>query len=188
MKILEKISNILEYPINVVMHPKCCEEKKESIIATANYIDSIMDSIDLNKINISLENLNNINSDDRLNKEDITSIILNREQLYMTYDIGHEIIDNGKITDINKYLLNKISNIHIHTFNEVYSGGYDHKPIYKNDKHWNLIMKGIEFLKINNYKGPIVFEYDLYACYGKTVKEKIVNYCESIDYICERFN
>jgi hypothetical protein len=35
----------------------------------------------------------------------------------MTYDIGHEIIDNGNITDVNEFLFEKISNIHIHTYN-----------------------------------------------------------------------
>ena len=183
---LENISDYLGYPINVVLHPLNLETKDESITKTIEYMDSIISKSDFNKVVISLENLNNNNFDDRLNKEDITSIILNNEQLFMTYDIGHEIIDNGNITDVNKFLFEKISNIHIHTYNDSYSNGYDHKPIYKHDKHWNLLLKGIEFLKVNKYTGSIVFEYDLYACLGKDLKEKIISYCQSIDNISER--
>ena len=67
-----------------------------------------------------------------------------------------------------------------------YSFGFDHKPIYKNDKYWNELIKGLIFLKINNYEHGIVFEYDLYACYGNDLKEKIVSYAKSIDYVAER--
>lgn len=48
-------------------------------------MDELIKAIDVNKIIISLENLNDFNTDDRLNKEDITSIVLNNEKLI--YDI-----------------------------------------------------------------------------------------------------
>lgn len=184
---IEKISDIVEYPINVVIHPKSMSVKNESVIETIKYTDELISIINLNKIKISLENLNDFDENDRLNKEDISSIVLNNEKLFMTYDIGHELIENGKIIDLNKLLISRLSNIHIHTYNKVYSGGYDHKPIYKNDEHWNLIIKSIEFLKVIKYEGPIVFEYDLYMCNGSTTKDKIISYCNSIDYVCERF-
>lgn len=106
--------------------------------------------------------------------------------MYLTYDIGHEIADYGNITNLNKIIIPLISNVHIHTINNYYSNGYDHKPIFKNDEKWNEIIKGIIFLKNNNYNGSIVFEYDLYACPGNTLEEKIISYCESIDYVSER--
>lgn len=188
LKELEKISDELGYPINVVLHSLNCDNHKESILKTIIYMDEIIKNSDSNKVIISLENLNDYNDDDRLNKEDITSIILNNEKLYMTYDIGHEIIENGKITDLNPLLIPKLSNIHIHTFNNVYSGGYDHKPIYKNDEHWNMILKGITFLKLNKYNGNIVFEYDVYACYGNNLKDKIISYCQSIDSVSNKLD
>ena len=73
-----------------------------------------------------------------------------------------------------------------YTFNSFFSEGYDHKPIFKNDEHWNEIIKGILFLKRNNYDKSIVFEYDLNTCPGNNIKEKIISYCESIDYVSER--
>ncbi len=185
---LELISDELGYPINVVLHPLNCSSNEESKIQTIIYMDELIKAIDVNKIIISLENLNDFKSNDRLNKEDITSIVLNNENLYMTYDIGHEIIEDGNITDLNPLLIPELSNVHIHTFNNVYDGGYDHKPIYKNDEHWNQLLKAIMFLKLNKYNGCIVFEYDVYACYGDNLKDKIISYCHSIDDVSDRLN
>lgn len=43
-------------------------------------------------------------------------------------------------------------------------------------------------LKLNKYNGCIVFEYDVYACYGDNLKDKIISYCHSIDDVSERLN
>ena len=67
-----------------------------------------------------------------------------------------------------------------------YTRGVDHMPIYKNDIHWNEIVKGLYFLIINNYKYNIVFEYGLEYCNGDTVKEKVIDYLNSIDYVSSR--
>lgn len=47
-------------------------------------------------------------------------------------------------------------------------------------------MKTITLLKINKYDGPIVFEYDLYACNGENLTDKIIDYAKSIDFVAER--
>lgn len=132
MKFLENISNQLGYKINVVLHPFTSEDHNKCINDTITYTNELIENIDNNKITISLENLNDTNYlEDRLNKEEITPIVANNELLFMTYDIGHEIIDYGKITDLNENLIPLISNVHIHTFNNDYDQGYDHKPILK---------------------------------------------------------
>ena len=107
----------------------------------------------------------------------------------MTYDIGHEISDYGNVINdmINKNTISLISNVHIHSSNSVYNGGFDHKPIFKNDERWNEIIKAILFLKSLHYDKTIVFEYDLLFCPGDTLEDKIVSYCKSIDYVSERF-
>lgn len=61
-------------------------------------------------------------------------------------------------------------------------------PIYKNDKHWNEIIKGLTFLIINDYKYNIVYEYGLEYCNGETIEEKIIDYLKSIDIVSEKYN
>jgi hypothetical protein len=48
-------------------------------------------------------------------------------------------------------------------------------------------MKGLTFLKINNYKYNIVYEYGLNYCVGTTTKDRIIDYLNSIDYVSERY-
>ena len=120
---------------------------------------------------------------DRLEKEIIEPIILNDDRLYMTYDIGHEIADWGNVTDVNGYLLSEIRNIHIHTYTEA---GIDHQPIYRDSLHWNEVLKGLLFLINSDYKYNIVYEYDLYECRGETIKDKVIDYLNSIDLVSER--
>lgn len=186
INLLENISDELGYPINVCMHPLVGNNKNESINKTIIYMNEVIKFTDFNKITISLENLNDYNKEDRLDKNEIKNIVLNNEKLFMTYDIGHDLIENGNLLKMDKYLINKISNLHIHTYDEIYSDGFDHKPIFKNDPHFNKLMKTLIFLKLNNYLGTLVFEYDLYSCPGENIKEKLIAYLKSIDYVCER--
>lgn len=187
LKLLENISNDLGYKINVVLHPIYHEDINESIELTTNYTTTLSKLINNDKIRLSLENLNDINNQDRLNKDDITPIICNNEHLFFTYDIGHEISDYGSITNIEPSLIPLISNVHIHSISFNYDGGYDHKPIFKDDEHWNAILKAILFLKNNNYEKNIVFEYNVYECFGNTLEEQIISYAKSIDYVSNRF-
>lgn len=186
LKMLENLSDQLGYQINVVMHPFYYEDIDKSIKETVIYINDVIDKIDKNKISISLENLNDYGKEDRLNKGEITPIVVNNEDLFMTYDIGHEIADNGNITDLNEYVVPIVNNVHIHTYNDIYADGYDHKPIFKNDRNWIRIIKSLIYLKINNYDKSIVFEYDLYYCPGDTTLDRIISYCKSMDFVWER--
>jgi len=184
---LEEISDFLEYKINVVLHSKNAPTNEESIKLTTEYTTEITERINNSKLIISLENLNDIPEEDRLNIDQVTPIVANNENLYLTYDIGHEIADFNNVTSINQNIIPIISNVHIHSNNYLYSGGFDHKPIFKGDINWNEIIKSILFLKNNNYDNTIVFEYDLFMCPGETIEEKIISYCKSIDYVSERF-
>ena len=185
MKLLENYSDYLGYPIVVTFHTIYYENKNESLSKTIDYLSEIIKNVDNEKIIICLENLNDKKGFYRTDKDDVKETILNNESLYFTYDIGHEISNHGKITDIDKYLLDDIRNVHIHSIN---TQGIDHIPIYKNDIHWNEIMKGIEFLINNKYKYNIVYEYGLEFCYGDTVEDKINDYLNSIDMISEKYN
>ncbi len=191
LKILESLSNLFDYKINVVLHSVKASTNEESIKLTTDYITNLVSAIDNSKITLSLENLNDIPGEDRLDINDIIPIVANDENIFMTYDIGHEIVEYHEIMkndEKSEYTVPLISNVHIHSTNyDFYSSGFDHKPIFKGDSNWNDIIKGIIFLKHNNYDKSVVFEYDLYACPGETIEEKIISYCESIDYVSERF-
>lgn len=180
LKKIENYSDCLGYKIVVTFHSIYDENKNESIIKTTDYINSIIDKIDNNKLVICLENLNDMFKKDRLEKESITSLVLNNELLFFTYDMGHELADHKNITDLNEYMIEEIRNVHIHSVNDL---GTDHMPIYKNDKHINEIIKGLIFLVNNKYKYSVVFEYDLFECYGNNIEEKIKDYINSIDYV-----
>jgi len=187
LKILEEISDLLKYQINVVLHSIKAQTIQESINITTEYMNKIINNIDNSKLIISLENLNDIPEEDRLNLKDIIPIASNNEYLFITYDIGHEIADYNNSININENIIPLISNVHIHSIDYIYSNGFDHKPIFKGDMNWNNIIKAILSLKNNNYDKSVVFEYDLFACPGETIEEKIISYCKSIDYVSERF-
>ena len=184
VKKLEEYSDYLNMPIVLTLHTIYDEDKKISLEKTINYISGLINNIDNKKIIVCLENLNNDKDFIRLNKDEIRTTILNDEKLYFTYDIGHEIADYGKITNLDKYIIEDIRNIHIHSND---NKGNDHLPIYKNDVYWNEIIKGLIFLIINNYKYNIVYEYNLERCNGNTIEEKVRDYLHSIDYLTEKY-
>lgn len=174
LKKIEEYSNYLNYPITYTLHPIYDEDKNISIEKTNKYIKEITNKIDNNKIVICLENLNDMDNKKRLKKEDIKDIIINNN-IYFTYDIGHELVDNKKVLDIDNNLVEKTRNIHIHTCNDE----MHHLPIYKNDIYLKELFKGIK--NLNNYKYNIVYEYGLDYFNGNTIEEKINNYLEAID-------
>lgn len=182
LKKLENYSDYLGYPIVVTMHTKLEEDQDKALNDTKNYIEELLTHIDSNKIIICVENLNDMYGIDRLEKELIEPLVLNNEKVFFTYDIGHVIIDFDDFTNLDKYMIDKIKNVHLHSFDLAIR---DHMPIYKNDKYWNTIIKAVTYLKTIHYKYNVVFEYDLYRCYGDTIKEKIEDYLKSIDLVSE---
>lgn len=180
INLLKKYSIYLGYPIVTTLYSVFDNKKEISIKKTVEYMNNLVNNIDSNSIIIFLENLNNLSNVDRLTKEDIKPIILDNKELYFTYDIGHEIIDGGMITNLDECIINKIRNVHIHTND---GQGNDHQPIYEKDKNWDDISKGLKFLINNKYEYNIVYEYDLYVCKGKNIKEKVIDYLSSIDYV-----
>ena len=180
LKKLESYADYLDKQIVVTFHSLYDQDKELSKIKTANFINKIIDIADNDKLIICLENLNDIPNFDRLEKEALTEIVLNNEKLFFTYDLGHELIDYGNMTNLNSYMIDNIRNVHIHTHN---FKGEDHYPIYKNDKNFEKLLKGLIYLVNNKYKYNVVYEYDLYLCNGDTIKDKIKDYLDSIDFM-----
>ena len=183
IKQLEKYSDYLEYPIVLTLHSIYNEDKNESLNKTIEYIEYLINNTN-NNILFSLENLNDLEDKFRLGKEDISSAILNIDKLFFTYDIGHEIANHGNVIDLSELLVRKIRNVHIHSNNDK---GNDHIPIYKNDRYWNEITKGISYLIKKKYQYNIVYEYGLDYCRGKTNEDKIIDYLKSIDYVSKKY-
>ena len=186
MKLIENYSDYLGYPIVVTMHTIYDDDVNISISKTLDYVSNLLSSINKEKIILCLENLNDIRGfNNRLNKDDIKPLVLNDEKLYFTYDIGHEIADYGSIINLDGYMFSDIRNVHLHSYNDQ---GVDHIPIYKNDRHYQDIIKALEFLIINHYEYNIVYEYGLEYCAGNTTIDKIKEYLNSIDLVSEKYN
>ena len=183
--IINDISNIMESNINIVYHPIYNDSKEESVIASTKFLSSMLDYILLKnyKLTLSVENLNDIINQDRLNKDDLVPILEKLPDLKFTYDIGHELIDYGKITDLNETLIQRLNNVHIHTFHNT----HDHQVMTNDDIHKESWIKGMTYLKVIDYSGTMVLEYDLNSFWFDTLEEKIVAYLNSIDRITEYF-
>ena len=185
LKKMEKYSDDLDYPIVVTLHSIYDEDKNESLRKSVEYFDYVVKNIDTSKVVVCMENLNSeAFGNDRLAKEEITEAVLNNDSVFFTYDIGHELVDYGDFTNLNKYLAEEIRNIHLHTHD---IQGNAHLPIYKNDPYLNDVMKALVFLINNRYDAGIVYEYDLYACRGEEIEDKIKDYLESMDFVSEKY-
>jgi len=185
LKKLEEYADYLDSKIVLTFHSIYDDDKGLSCEKTIQYMSDIINSINNEKLIVCLENLNDDVNLDRLEKECISPIIVNDEKLYFTYDIGHEIVEYGDITNLNKYIIDEIRNVHIHTCDLM---GNSHIPIYRGCFCWNDVIKGIVFLVNNKYKYNVVYEYDLYCCKGETIKERIIDYLKSIDLVSEHYN
>lgn len=182
---INEISNIMQSSISIVYHSLCNEKKEESIKNSINFFNKISDYIKQKNYNItlSIENLNDLDNQDRLNKNDLIPILESVPNLNFTYDIGHELIDYGNIIDLKKILLNRLINVHIHTFNNC----YDHQILTDIDEHKNQWIKGITYLKIVGYDNTLVLEYDINAYKYDYFDEKLIAYLKSINVINEYF-
>lgn len=168
---INSITNIYNKKINMVLHPIYSKNKNESIKNTEKYVYEILKYIKNNNYNVclSIENLNNINGNYRLKKEDFKNLLEKYEELKFTYDIGHEYIDNSLKYGIDNIYIKKMSNIHVHTFKEK----EDHYPIEEIDEI--LLNKLIE-IKSKGYDNNIVLEYALDYINGDNFHEKLRKY------------
>lgn len=169
-----KISKIMQRKTNIVYHPINAESINESKEKTKEQIKEIMKYVEENNcydnIELSIENLNDINGIKRLKKEDLIEILETQKSLKFTYDIGHEVIDGIKTEKLVNILDEKLNNIHIHT----YQKNLDHYPI-KNMNEQETIKKLLE--KYGDNK-TVVLEYAIDYVDGENFETKFKNYIE----------
>ena len=170
-----EISKIMQRKINIVYHPINAKNIDESKEKTKSQIKEIIKYIEIkkyyNNVELSIENLNNINGIKRLKKEDFIEILEGEKNLKFTYDIGHEIIEGIKTEKLVNILEERLNNIHIHT----YQKNLDHYPI-KNVNEHESIKKLLE--KYGDNK-TVVLEYALDYIDGENFEIKLRNYIES---------
>lgn len=70
---------------------------------------------------------NDLNGMKRPKKEDFINLFEKYQNLKFTYDIGHELVDGIKNTDLIQIFQERLTNIHIHTFDK--TDYTDHHPI-----------------------------------------------------------
>lgn len=181
-KMMDFISTLSDNKIKVVLHSLSGDNIEEEIKNSNLYFSELLNYIYEKhyKIEISIENLNSP-IELRLNKGLILAILSNNEDLYFTYDVGHEIAEYGNITDLDQIMINKLCNIHIHTFKNV----NDHLPISIDEENKLKWVKALQYLKFIKYDKTLVLEYDIYQINGETLKEKIENYIEEVYFINE---
>lgn len=152
--------------IKVTFHPV------DTIKMTIKCIMFMLLVINAKKLDLKLciENLNNLGNKKRLQLDSVKKI-LDKFDIGLTWDIGHELSMGTVTYDLDKYI-HKLENIHLHDL----FGNDDHYP-------YNCILNGRklkEYLCINEYLGPIIYEYGYPNIPGDTLEKKMKNYIDNI--------
>ena len=175
-----EIETIYNKPINMVNHPLGSDniylaQEKTNILFSKilNYIYE-----HCYRINVSIENLNSMRGIMRLSKDYLIPILSNNQDLFFTYDIGHEIMEYGKLVDLNDLFIERIVNVHIHTF----EAEEEHLPIKEDSPNKLMWVKAINYLRQIGYDGAITLEYDMNKI-GNNFDEKIDGFIEEAKFM-----
>ena len=178
---LNDISKTLRYNINVVFHSLNNNKNiNEDIEETSSFMENVLLYVKKYKLNvtISLENLNRKRGEKRINVNLIDNILNRFEDIRFTYDIGHDLYDNKKISNLSTLQKIKLNNVHIHSV----INSKDHNIINEKSHDIDKIKESLENLKKINYKGPIVLEYAIDNIPGERIEEKIINLVKSFNF------
>lgn len=167
--------------MKIVFHSVYGDDILDNVRKTSEFMAELLEYVYLKGLNVelSLENLDDKNWTIRLDKNEMREIIYNNENLYFTYDIGNEIIEYGKIIDVDYLLEQRLTNVHLHTFDK-YDG---HVPIFPEDENKLRWLKALTYLKLIDYRGAIVLEYEYSIIPGKSFEEKVKNTLRSAEFV-----
>lgn len=177
---VNEIGEFLDRKMYIVLHPQTANTIEEEIKLTNLYFSEILNYIYEMQYNIeiSVENLNSTTDIIRLSKDYLKPILSNNMDLNFTYDMGHEIMEYGELIDLDTVLIDRISNIHIHTFDSK----EEHKPIFENSINKDKWIKAIQYLNYINFDKTVVLEYDFYMM-GEDYYERLLNYIKSAEFM-----
>lgn len=177
---VNELSKIVDKNIDIVFYPLSCDTIDESIKDTDIYFSKMLNYVYFNdyNINISIENLNSMVDCVRLSKDYLTSVLYNNMDLYFTYDVGHEIMEYGKLSDLDDVFIERLRNVHFHTFNNA----IEHLPVDYHEYNKDCWVKALLYLKSLNFKGTLVLEYNFYEL-GNSYNERFDNYLNCFKFI-----
>lgn len=177
----EDISQKVGYKLNVTFHPiESYPTVSQNIEGTKIIMQGICNLVEKNRIgiNVCLENLNKSIGRVRCNLDDIYQI-LDIENVNLTWDIGHQVVDGNCNYSLNEKYIGKLNNIHIH---DVLKS--EHYPFYFDKTNLN---KCFDYLHNINYDGPMVAEIGLNCLESTSFEERIAEYVKNI-YILSYYN
>ncbi len=179
LKLYHKLSQIMEEKISVVYHSIESDDISQSKYLTSIILKRLKMHIEDREynINITLENLDDINGVKRLKLNDVYDIVNKVKGVNITYDIGHEVLENACAYTIDKKYKSKIKNIHLH---DITKDGLPHAPFHTKSTD---LKKVSEMLKEIKYKGNIVVEISLDYLRGNTYYEKLDEYLKEVEKI-----
>ena len=177
-----EVASIYGKTLNMVNHPIASDNIYLAQEKTNILLSKILNYIYNKKLDLTLsvENLSSRANTVRLSKKLLLPILSNNEYLYFTYNVGNELRDYGKITDLVQLFIDRMNSVHIYTFD------YKdiHKPVVKSDEHMPDFIKALSFLKQCNYKGNLVLDYD-FTLLGKSDNERLEKLIENAKFISE---
>lgn len=182
-----EIAKINKRKINIVLHPITCDNDNESIMVTGKIVSELLNYIKSNKYNnfleLSLENLNDLDGYHRLKKEQLIDILKQNNDLQFTYDIGHELADDKYESNILPVFKEKINNIHIHSN----KNNIDHYPLVDIfSEEMSITINLLNELLVENGDVTIVMEYALDYIDGVNFDEKFHNFVGFSNVISDR--
>lgn len=183
LEFVDELSKIYGRRINLTCHPLEAQDKTESFEYTKNvFTDILATKMEHNyNFDIAIENLNIYHGVDRLTIKELEKIIKENKDLKLTFDIGHEIIDNHSFTRLNGLMLERLNNIHLHN----HYSNKDHYPIEVGDLNIDLFKDIIKYLKSINYDKTVVLEYAADYVKGDDQYEKLYNFVEHAKFFNE---
>ena len=176
---LDRISRYGFNHIPVTFHPIYREDAEESITMTIGYLKEIVRYVKQKcpNLEILIENLNDWEGRHRLKMREVKRVIDAVPELGVTYDIGHVIADGAmSVEDIISPVdgcAQKNRNLHVHSCKTAI---IDHQPIYQGDKKWNIATQALAHF---SSVPTVVFEYDVYACRGNSLREQVLDYLQT---------
>lgn len=190
----EEIIDYLEYynslaliynkKIKLTIHPaeeKCLDLSIEKTIEGMNFVSKYINENDL-KLEILLENLNELNKKKRCNIYKTYEALEKLKKIGNTFDVGHFVYDySNDYKELIKEHMEKTKNVHIH---DISDDRVDHYPFYYNNVKLSKIVK---YLELINYKGNVVLEYGLEYLKGNKFEDKIDEYIKQIELVKESF-
>lgn len=166
--------------IKLTIHPAeeiCLDLSIEKTVKGISFVSNYIKENKL-KLEILLENLNELNKKKRCNIYKTYEALEELKKIGNTFDMGHYVYDySNDYKKLIKKHMDKTKNVHIH---DISNDRVDHYPFYYSNVKLDKIVK---YLNKIEYKGNVVLEYGLEYLKGNGFEEKMDEYINQIEYV-----